>query len=144
MSPLLARIVVAPLLLALGLGNACKSKEEPSPSAPAKPATPAPPPQPIAENPAATARELFRVRCSVCHGPTGRGDGPGAAALNPKPRMFGDSVWQDSVTDAQISEIIVKGGPAVGKSPGMPSNPDLETKPGVVRELVQVIRGLKP
>jgi mono/diheme cytochrome c family protein len=143
MSPWLARVVVAPLVLGLGWTNACKSKEEPSPSPPAKPAAPAPQPQPVAEDAAATARELFRVRCSVCHGSAGRGDGPGAAALNPKPRMFGDSVWQDSVTDAHIGEIIVKGGPAVGKSPGMPSNPDLETKPEVVRELVKVIRSLK-
>lgn len=30
-------------------------------------------------------RELFREHCAVCHGPQGRGDGPSAAGLNPKP-----------------------------------------------------------
>ncbi|MDH3599048.1 MAG: CopD family protein, partial [Candidatus Tectomicrobia bacterium] len=28
---------------------------------------------------------LFRTHCAVCHGEEGRGDGPGAAGLNPKP-----------------------------------------------------------
>jgi mono/diheme cytochrome c family protein len=28
---------------------------------------------------------LFRTHCAVCHGAAGRGDGPGAAGLNPKP-----------------------------------------------------------
>lgn len=79
----------------------------------------------------------------MCHGTTGRGDGPGAAALTPKPRMFTDSVWQDSVTDEHLAAIIVKGGAAVGKSPGMPSNPDLEQKPEVVTELVKMVRGMK-
>jgi mono/diheme cytochrome c family protein len=143
MSPLLRRSLPLPLALALGLAGACQSKHETAPPPPAKPASPAPPPEPVAEDPAATARELFRVRCSVCHGPTGRGDGPGGAALNPKPRAFTDSVWQDSVKDEPIGTIIVKGGPAVGKSPGMPPNPDLENKPEVVRELVKLIRGLK-
>jgi mono/diheme cytochrome c family protein len=30
-------------------------------------------------------KKLFETNCSVCHGPTGRGDGPAAAALTPKP-----------------------------------------------------------
>lgn len=143
MSLLLRRFLPLPLLLALGLGSACQSKHDTAPPPPAKPAAPAPPAEPVAEDPAATARDLFRVRCSVCHGLAGRGDGPGGAALNPKPRVFTDSVWQDSVKDEQISTIIVKGGPAVGKSPGMPPNPDLEKKPEVVSELVKLIRGLK-
>lgn len=31
---------------------------------------------------------LFAQTCAACHGATGRGDGPGAAALNPKPASF--------------------------------------------------------
>jgi len=31
---------------------------------------------------------LFKQNCTSCHGDTGRGDGPAAAMLNPKPRNF--------------------------------------------------------
>jgi mono/diheme cytochrome c family protein len=119
---------------------ACKSKSSPPPSP-----TPAPPPAatPVLSDPAADARQLFRVRCSVCHGDTGHGDGPGAAALTPKPRVFADAAWQDATKDEQLREIIVKGGAALGKSPGMPSNPDLENKPDVVLELVKIVRSFK-
>jgi high-affinity iron transporter len=47
----------------------------------------------IARSPAATpdldeGGGLFAERCAVCHGPAGHGDGPAAAALNPKPADF--------------------------------------------------------
>jgi hypothetical protein len=136
------RDLLLPLVLSLCSASACQSKQE-TPRPRPKPALPAPPPEPVADDPAAEARTLFKVRCSTCHGPEGRGDGPGGAVLNPKPRNFTDSVWQDSVKDEQLREIIVKGGAAVGKSPGMAPNPDLEKKPEVVSELVKIIRGLK-
>jgi len=34
------------------------------------------------------AAQIFDERCSACHGTEGRGDGPGAAALKPKPINF--------------------------------------------------------
>lgn len=42
---------------------------------------------PISADAASITRgaELFQTTCAVCHGPEGQGDGPGAAALNPKP-----------------------------------------------------------
>lgn len=76
----------------------------------------------------------------VCHGQSGKGDGVGAAALNPKPRDYTNAEWQKSVTDEDIAKIIVQGGAAVGKSPNMPSNPDLASKPQVVQGLVKVVR----
>ncbi len=100
-----------------------------------------PAPEPVVEDPAVTAKSLFRSRCSVCHGQSGHGDGPGGAVLTPKPRVFADATWQASVKDEQLREIIVKGGAAVGKSPGMPSNPDLAAKPEVVAELIKLVRG---
>ena len=33
----------------------------------------------------ARGKELFQTHCAVCHGSAGRGDGPAAAGLNPKP-----------------------------------------------------------
>jgi hypothetical protein len=82
------------------------------------------------------------MRCSTCHGPQGAGDGPGAAGLEPKPRDFRDPAWQASVTDDHLRRIIVLGGPAVGKSPLMPPNPDLAGKDDVVGALVARIRSL--
>ena len=130
-------------LLAWGLvfTPACHSppKEKPAPTATAVKL----PPAPVVENPVTAAKDIFRVRCSVCHGETGQGDGAGAAALNPKPRNFTDAAWQASVDDDHIRTIIVKGGPSVGKSPGMAANPDLEKKPDVVNELVKIVRAFK-
>lgn len=89
----------------------------------------------------AAAREVFNARCSACHGTSGHGDGPGAAALNPKPRNYTDKAWQTSVTDEQIKKTILYGGAAVGKSPIMPASPDLDAKPEVVDGLVKIVRG---
>lgn len=90
------------------------------------------------------AKNLFKTRCVICHGESGKGDGPTAAALNPKPRDYTDAEWQKSVTDADLAKIIVEGGPAVGKSALMPANPDLKDKPEVVNELVKIIRDFAP
>lgn len=89
----------------------------------------------------AAAREVFNARCSACHGTSGHGDGPGAAALNPKPRNYTDKAWQASVTDEQIKKTILYGGAAVGKSPIMPASPDLDAKPELVDGLVKIVRG---
>jgi mono/diheme cytochrome c family protein len=86
--------------------------------------------------------ELFKTRCVPCHGESGKGNGPGAAALNPKPRNYTDPTWQASVTDEQIKKTILYGGAAVGKSPNMPANPDLDGKPEL-DGLVAVVRGFK-
>jgi mono/diheme cytochrome c family protein len=91
---------------------------------------------------AAEARQIFATRCTTCHGPEGMGDGPGSAGLDPKPRTFHDADWQASVTDDHIAKIIQYGGAAVGKSPTMPGNPDLISKPQVVAALVAHVRSL--
>jgi mono/diheme cytochrome c family protein len=88
------------------------------------------------------AQKIFSTRCFTCHGAGGTGDGPGSAALTPKPRNFTDATWQASVTDDHIAKIIQFGGAAVGKSPAMPGNPDLMSKPEVVQALVAKIRSL--
>jgi len=120
------------------------SKTEPQQTAPTAAAKPTPavvPPTP--PDPTADAKALFRTKCVVCHGDHGAGDGPGAAALVPKPRAFADPEWQASATDEHIKKIILEGGPAVGKSPGMPPNPDLKGKDEVVLALVKLVRDFK-
>jgi mono/diheme cytochrome c family protein len=88
------------------------------------------------------AQELFSTRCYTCHGSEGAGDGPGSAALDPKPRNFQDAAWQESVSDEHIEKIVLYGGAAVGKAPTMPGNPDLMSQPEVVVALVAHIRSL--
>jgi len=89
----------------------------------------------------AQAQDIFKNRCTPCHGPSGKGDGPASAGLTPPPRNYSDPAWQKSVTDEHIEKIIKYGGAAVGKSPAMPANPDLMSKPQVVTELKNVVRG---
>jgi mono/diheme cytochrome c family protein len=86
------------------------------------------------------AQQIFSTRCAACHGPDGRGDGPGAASLNPKPRNYHDAAWQATVKDDEIEKAIVYGGAAVGKSPAMVGNPDLGDKPMVVAALREIVR----
>lgn len=140
--------------LAALLVTACQDKASPPPAKAAPPAkavakaSAAPASKPAAAAAAekatpemAEAKTIFQQRCVTCHGATGKGDGPAAAALNPKPRSFADGAWQKTITDEHIATIIVKGGAGVKKSPLMPPNPDLEQKPKVVAALVSIVRG---
>lgn len=89
------------------------------------------------------AQVLFDSLCFTCHGTSGHGDGPGAAALNPKPRSFAEIAWQDSVTDEHIEKVIVYGGAAIGKSPMMPAQPQLKGKAEVLQALTKIVRGFR-
>ena len=88
----------------------------------------------------AEAQAKFDTLCSTCHGKSGTGDGPNAAALNPKPRNYTDKGWQSQVDDEYLAKFIVEGGAKMGKSVFMPPNPDLAGKPEVVQGLIQIIR----
>jgi mono/diheme cytochrome c family protein len=50
---------------------------------------------------AAAGRKAYETNCQICHGPKGFGDGPGAAALNPKPASFKDKAVQ-AQTDGEL------------------------------------------
>jgi mono/diheme cytochrome c family protein len=135
---------VSPVIFAVVLGiagaacNKSSSTDQQSVSGAEAMAAPA-----AAPGPAAEARKMFRTICASCHGTDGKGDGPGAAALNPKPRNYSDVTWQGSVTDDDIKKTILMGGAAVGKSASMPAQPQLQSKPLVLDELVKIIRGFK-
>ena len=135
-------IVVAACLAAVACSEsapepaATPSADTPSARAPAAPATASP------ADATAEAARIFSERCTTCHGPAGAGDGPASAGLTPPPRNFQDPAWQESVTDAHIEMIIQFGGAAVGRSPAMPGNPDLMSKPDVVAALRAHVREL--
>lgn len=114
---------------------ACGSEPTAAPKAPV--------PTPTAPAAGPDAKQMFESLCFTCHGLAGHGDGPGAAALNPKPRSFNDAVWQDSVTDDHIKKVIVYGGAAVGKSPMMVAQPQLKGNDAVLDGLVKIIRGFR-
>jgi mono/diheme cytochrome c family protein len=88
----------------------------------------------------ARARDMFESTCATCHGSAGRGDGPAARALSVRPRDYTDPAWQRTITDAQIRDVIIKGGAGVGKSSLMPANPALLDDPAVVDALIVIIR----
>jgi mono/diheme cytochrome c family protein len=128
--------IAATLALALGLAG-CQKKEEGAPAG-----APGQARAEITEASRAEAKEIFATRCTPCHGPTGEGDGPASAGLSPPPRNLRAPEWQSSVTDEHIERIIEYGGAAVGRSPGMPPNPDLAGKP-VVLALREYVRNLE-
>lgn len=66
-------------------------------------------------------RALFEDNCMPCHGAEGRGDGPGAEVLSPKPRDLTDPGVQASLTDARITQVVKAGGKASGMSDAMPA-----------------------
>ncbi|MGE0871188.1 MAG: cytochrome c [Kofleriaceae bacterium] len=115
-----------------------QAKPETGPGDRAQPEAPANEPAPAT---AMSAAEIFKANCANCHGPEGRGDGPVAASMNPKPRDYSDAAWQASVTDDELKRIILKGGAALGKSAMMPPNPQLKDQPQVLDDLVKIIRG---
>lgn len=65
-------------------------------------------------------KELYENYCTSCHGISGKGDGPAAVSLRPKPRNLTDSEYMSSLNDQYLFNVISKGGAAVGKSPFMP------------------------
>jgi len=141
-------VTAAGMAFVIGCGGGEADKSASTPAEPAADATPVATAEhadagggPSAEA-QKEAQQIFSTRCFTCHGATGEGNGPGSAALTPKPRNFTDATWQASVNDDHIAKIIQYGGAAVGKSPSMPSNPDLMSKPEVVRALVAHVRSL--
>jgi mono/diheme cytochrome c family protein len=66
----------------------------------------------------AKGKEAFEANCASCHGNLGAGDGPAAAALNPKPRNFkaATSEWKNGKTKEGILKTLkegIAGGPMV-------------------------------
>src|SRR6185503_1897637 len=62
---------------------------------------------------------IYKEYCSQCHGATGKGDGPAASGLEPKPAIHANIPFEKLPID-YLYNVINHGGAAVGKSPNMP------------------------
>ena len=77
----------------------------------------------LAGNPAkaADAEQLFKFYCAQCHGLEGKGDGPNVGKEFPvDPRNFTKADEMEKLSDADIKNVILDGGPSASKSPMMP------------------------
>ena len=84
---------------------------------------------------------LFTELCSVCHGVGGKGDGPSAQGLEPKPADFTNCKAMAKDSDDVLFKIIKGGGQSAGRSTVMPSWGD-SLSDGQILELVKFVRGL--
>lgn len=70
--------------------------------------------------------------CGSCHGPAGLGDGPAAAALNPKPRSFAGGEFRFDTdgdgkpgTETDLFNVVTNGAQKYGGSMLMAGRPDI-------------------
>ena len=77
-------------------------------------------------------KAVYEIRCAPCHGSAGTGDGPAAAALEPKPRNFRDPTFWRGRTQASLRLTVEQGRPGTMMSPfkGVLSDAEID---GVVR-----------
>lgn len=64
-------------------------------------------------------KTLYKEYCAQCHGFTGKGDGPAASGLEPKPAIHANIPF-DKLPIDYVYNVINHGGVAIGKSPNMP------------------------
>lgn len=98
---------------------------------------------------AAAGKAMFvKTNCNSCHGMEGKGDGPVAAALDPKPRNYtvGDFKFdadKDGTvgSDTDLALVIKNGAASYGGSAMMMPNPTLSDAD--IKQLIAYIRSLK-
>lgn len=86
-------------------------------------------------------KKLYGQFCASCHGQSGKGDGPAAAALNPKPRDHTNKEYMSQMSDEEMLNVIKNGGASVGKSPLMPPW-GASIKDEQVKDIIAYIRTL--
>jgi len=70
---------------------------------------------------AVETEKVFKFYCAQCHGLEGKGDGPNVTKDLPvTPRNFTSAKEMEKLSDADLKNVIMDGGPALSKSPMMP------------------------
>jgi mono/diheme cytochrome c family protein len=57
----------------------------------------------------AAGEAIYKQRCVLCHGTEGKGDGVGAAGLDPKPRNHTDGTYMNAQSDEALLAVISAG-----------------------------------
>jgi mono/diheme cytochrome c family protein len=93
-------------------------------------------------------KAAYQANCASCHGPEGKGDGPVAMALDPKPRSFAEAKFKYDTdgdgktgTDADITNIVKQGAAAFGGNAMMAPLPHLSDDE--ISNIIAYIRTLK-
>ncbi len=126
----LVAALVASGLLGGGLLAGCQRQEPSRPSGPTSSPTPQaslPAASPAAPSPTSEAspagRQLFLQTCASCHGNEGKGDGPAAAALSPKPADLTTGTFKHGGSPQEIFRTITSGVPGTAMM-GRASTPE--------------------
>ncbi|MEO5363010.1 MAG: c-type cytochrome [Magnetococcus sp. DMHC-8] len=70
---------------------------------------------------AADAEQVYQFYCAQCHGAGGKGDGPNVTPSMPvTPRNFTKPEDMNKLSDAELRNVIMDGGPSLSKSAIMP------------------------
>ncbi len=83
----------------------------------------------------ATGRQIYQLRCAMCHGAGGRGDGAAGASMNPRPTNLTTRDQRTALSDSAVAAVIMSGRRT------MPAFGRLLTKPQV-DSLVAYLRTL--
>jgi mono/diheme cytochrome c family protein len=86
---------------------------------------------------------LYDAHCAVCHGPSGKGNGPGARVIRQPMQDFSDPAAMRAADDRFLVEIIKKGGSQFGRSNAMPAW-SMKLSDEEIRAIVAYIRSLPP
>jgi mono/diheme cytochrome c family protein len=84
-------------------------------------------------------KAIFTANCQMCHGPEGKGDGPAAAGLNPKPANFSDPARVKEFSEPRQVRVVTNGGASEKLSPLMPSFSEALSEQQV-RDVIAFIR----
>jgi mono/diheme cytochrome c family protein len=80
---------------------------------------------------------LFRTRCAPCHGAEGRGNGPAAAAMNPRPTNLADPAPGTAVADSAQRAVIERGRRAMPAFGRLLNQAQIDTLAFFLRQLRQ-------
>mgnify|MGYP001996504126 CR=1 FL=1 len=90
------------------------------------------------------AEVMYKFYCAQCHGLSGKGDGPNVTKDFPvSPRNFTSAAEMNKLTDADMKNVVMDGGPAASKSPMMPpwsktlTDAEVDALVGHLRKLCQ-------
>jgi len=97
----------------------------------------------LAEGDSSKGREVYDKLCAQCHGPEGLGDGPLGKSLPPtsKPGDLQKAVFKFATDDTKFTELIKKGGGAVGLNPLMP--PQAALSDDDIKNVIAFVHSLK-